>query len=109
MCQECQAHDRECTKQGIVRGSKSDPSTRSVKVQVTRLESAVEKLARENTKLDASTSTEGANVSGAIPTSEDEDVASLTQSISRQSPIFALFNNEIVCISSLHESTVANV
>lgn len=97
ICQECTAHNRDCVKQGIVRGStSSSSSSRSVKVQVTRLESAVEKLARDKTrKADARIPRQPRRSSQALVTSPaDLDETKLV--LDSKSPIFSLFDNDLV-------------
>lgn len=96
VCQECTAHNRECTKQGVVRGSSNNQNARSVKVQVTRLESAVEKLAREKSNVDSTGPIEKAPASLGTLDSGGEDFACAEQPHKKRSPIFSLFNNEIV-------------
>ncbi|KAK5948661.1 hypothetical protein OHC33_010264 [Knufia fluminis] len=95
ICQECITHSRECIKQGVVRGS-SNNQTRNVKVQVTRLESAVEKLAREKDSIHATASIGGLATPHSTPEGGEENDASLEKHYRKRSPIFSLFNNEIL-------------
>jgi len=98
VCQECIAHNRECIKQGAVRGNGNNQNARNVKVQVTRLESAVEKLARDRSNIASIDSTEKVSASLGTLGSREEGLASPEQPYKKRSPIFSLFNNEIVRI-----------
>ena len=93
ICQECKVHNRHCIKQGIVRGSSDGGTSKSVKVQVTRLESAVEKLAREDARTKPTPPTIGSPQE--IPTSPQE-LEKLQEKHQNLSPIFSLFNNDLV-------------
>lgn len=69
-------------------------------MQIKRLESAVEKLAREEVNADAS---ESARTDKLIPTDtvahENEGSEFSQGRLDKKSPIFSLFNNDTVCSS----------
>lgn len=96
ICQECVLHERECVKQGLVRGSGTHGSASNVKVQVTRLESAVEKLAREKTN-----SSERNHSTTQDPLdNETIDSTFMEEEWKKHCPIYSLFNNEIVSVQT---------
>lgn len=105
VCQECQTHERQCIKQGLVRGGSTGQSSRSVKVQVAQLESAVQKLAREKATIgkirDTVRSEEQTN--GTAP-NDDDRLAVIEQELKKRSPIFSLFDNDTLQQNGIHEA-----
>ncbi|KAK5097531.1 hypothetical protein LTS08_006945 [Lithohypha guttulata] len=98
ICQECAAHSRECSKQGTVR-AKGHPSSsaKSVRVQVTRLESAVEKLERERNRADEPNPTVDATRSDRQSNILQNGFDTLGSDYKRKAPpVFALFDNDIL-------------
>lgn len=95
ICQECALHERQCIKQGLVRGTgnASLASTSNVKVQVTRLESAVEKLAREKER---KSHQHKGSTSQASNDEEVPDSFFLNMDWKDNAPIYSLFDNETV-------------
>lgn len=99
ICQECVLHERECVKQGVVRGGTSNNgSTSNVKVQVTRLESAVEKLARDKK---AGIRDRRFSFSQSPIEKDAADLAFVDEQLKKRSPIYSLFDNEFVSITFL--------
>lgn len=76
-----------------MRGGKgNDDRTSNMKVQVTRLESAVEKLAREK-----KAGSRNRRFSFSDPHDKDAaDLAYVDEVLKKKSPIYSLFDNEIV-------------
>lgn len=79
-------------------GGSNNDSTSNMKVQVTRLESAVEKLAREKKTVPRNrTFSPSEN-----PIEQDAaDLAHVDEQLKKRSPIYSLFNNEFVCHNRL--------
>ena len=76
-----------------MRGSSiSKESTSSVKIQVTRLESAVEKIARENARISGDDAADQVSKLSF----EEKELAALEKEYKGRSPIFQLFNNDLV-------------
>lgn len=73
-------------------GKDNDDRSSNMKVQVTRLESAVEKLAREK-----KAGTRNRRFSFSDPLDRDAaDLAYVDAQLKKRSPIYSLFDNEIV-------------
>lgn len=102
ICQECATHARTCIPQGKIRGGSSTQSSRSVKIQVARLESAVQKLAREKAIIHEDAADNARNPStaavGAI------DLTFLEQQMKKRSPVFSLFDNDAIKQNGVYEA-----
>lgn len=100
VCNECTKYSRECIAQGyIIDPARIDKSESLLKVKVKRMESMVERLAKIQNDQAVIARRDENGCSFERVQNSLVDGSELEEHASRASPLFRLFNNELVCIT----------
>lgn len=97
ICNECAKHDRECHAQGyIVDRARIDKSDSLLKIKVNRIESIVERLAKMQHEQSVVAPRDSQGCSFERMQNNIFDGSELDEHAQTSSPLFSLFNNEVV-------------